>query len=283
MKNNILKTKFLALIFLIAYIALLIKVLVLKELPMLTIGQVMLDFGGTHEGPGNFVPFKTILPYLMGEKGLIIGGTNIVGNIALLIPTGFLLPFILQHFNWKKCRLFALAAGLSLEAMQVLLHVGIFDIDDVILNGLGVMIGYWSFIHLSRKIIIITAIFVAIGALYTFQHLQTPTTFNPRQTDSSKTSLPEEDIKILNATDPCNGTGGTGEIITVENNSLTIRLNNGAKETLFFTVHTTIRNSLGPVQLSTLKPGDRITVVTGRNSDGSSNVTLILVCNIQNR
>ena len=44
--------------------------------------------------------------------------------------------------NWKKAVLWAIASGLMIEGSQVLLHVGIFDIDDVILNGVGVLLGF---------------------------------------------------------------------------------------------------------------------------------------------
>jgi glycopeptide antibiotics resistance protein len=130
---------------LIAYCLLLIKVMVFKDLPVIRIGSLMFKFGGTQEAPANFLPFKTILPYLMGQKGLIISGINIVGNIILLVPVGFLVPLIFRTMNRKKTLTLAVATGFVIEGMQALLHVGIFDIDDVILNGLGVMVGYWAF------------------------------------------------------------------------------------------------------------------------------------------
>lgn len=77
-----------------AYSALLIKVMVFKDIPLIRIGHLMLNFGGTQSGEANFVPFKTIVPYLFGDKGLIIVGLNLGGNILLLVPVGFLLPFI---------------------------------------------------------------------------------------------------------------------------------------------------------------------------------------------
>ena len=108
---------------------------------MIRLGVLMLNFGGTHEGPPNFIPFKTILPYLAGEKGLLIGAINIVGNIILLVPLGLMMPFVVGAVNLKKSLVFAVFSGLFIECMQTLLHVGIFDIDDVILNGLGYLMG----------------------------------------------------------------------------------------------------------------------------------------------
>ncbi len=130
---------------LVVYSAILIKVMVFKDVPLIRIGGLMFNFGGTETGQANFVPFRTIFSYLLGYKGLIIAGINLVGNVVLLVPIGFLVPFVFPNITWKKSLILASAAGLTIEVMQVVLHVGIFDIDDVILNALGVMIGYWIF------------------------------------------------------------------------------------------------------------------------------------------
>ncbi len=144
------KNRILLIILLVAYCAVLIEVLVFKDLPPIRIGPLMLNFGGTQEGPPNLIPFRTILPYLHGEKGSIIAGINLIGNIILLVPIGFLVPFIYRNMTWKKSFALAFAAGLIIELMQALLHMGIFDIDDIILNGLGVLIGYWLFKVFSK-------------------------------------------------------------------------------------------------------------------------------------
>jgi len=145
------KKRLVAVIILIAYSAILIKVMVFKDLPVIRIGHLIFRFGGTQAGPANLVPFKSILPYLLGERGFMIACINIIGNIVLLVPIGFLVPFVYRNMTWKKSIILAVAAGLTIEGMQALLHVGIFDIDDIILNGLGVMVGYWVFTMLAKK------------------------------------------------------------------------------------------------------------------------------------
>ncbi|MFZ9301617.1 MAG: VanZ family protein, partial [Chitinophagaceae bacterium] len=111
-------------VLLLVYCALLIKIMVFKDVPLIRLGVLMLNFGGTHEGPPNFIPFKTILPYLAGEKGLLIGAINIVGNIILLVPLGLMMPFVVGAVNLKKSLVFAVFSGLFIECMQTLLHVG---------------------------------------------------------------------------------------------------------------------------------------------------------------
>lgn len=136
---------------LIAYGTALIKVMVFKDIPVIRIGSLMFNFGGTETGQANFLPFRTILPYLLGEKGLIIASINLVGNVALLVPIGFFLPFVYRRMTWQKSFILAVATGFAIEGMQATLRVGIFDIDDVILNALGVMVGYWAFIFFAKR------------------------------------------------------------------------------------------------------------------------------------
>lgn len=138
-------------IVLVLYIAFLFKLMVFKDVFLIRIGHLRLNFGGTQDGPPNLIPFKSIWSYLHGDKGLLIGGINIVGNIVLLMPIGFLIPFLIRNMTWKKSLVIALASGLAIEGTQAILHVGIFDTDDLILNGLGVMMGYWGYQFLSKR------------------------------------------------------------------------------------------------------------------------------------
>jgi len=75
--------------------------------------------------------------------------------------------------------------------------------------------------------------------------------------------------------DPCKGTGGTGQIVSVANNSITIKRRDGSNEIITVTNKTTIRNSAGPVSKSDLRPGDRVTVVVMSHHTA----TVVLVCN----
>ena len=272
---------------LIAYSAILIKVMVFKDVPIIRIGSLMLKFGGTQEGPANLVPFKTILPYLLGEMGLLIGAINLLGNIVLLMPVGFLVPFAFRNMTWKKTLVLAVAAGFFIEGMQVVLHLGIFDIDDVILNAIGVMLGYWAFAILTNwvrsgkyKTIVITAVVVfavAVASLYAIYPKGQQQPMNSvRGAENGQTDhFNKEQSKISTGVDPCNGTGGTGQIVSVGNNTITIKGGNGTSQIIKLTDQTTIRNSMGPLSKSDLKTGDGVTVVI----DGSETATLVLICN----
>ena len=72
---------------------------------------------------------------------------NLVGNVVLFIPAGYLLPRL-----WKSLRnffAFLLTCTLSIclvELLQLVTLLGSLDIDDLILNLFGMILGYLGFI-----------------------------------------------------------------------------------------------------------------------------------------
>lgn len=144
------KKRLIAAVTLIAYSTFLIKLMVFRDVLALRIGRLRFTFGGADTGPANFLPFKTILPYLLGEKGWLMACINLIGNIVLLVPIGFLVAVVSRKMTWQKSLVLGIAASLAIEVIQAVFRVGIFDIDDIILNGLGVVIGYWAFAVLAK-------------------------------------------------------------------------------------------------------------------------------------
>ena len=97
----------------------------------------------------NLIPFFYITDYEVKREALI----NIIGNVSLFIPTGIILPILYKCLNsfWK---VLLTGAGISLciEVIQLLLPNSVTDIDDLILNTAGVIIGYAVF-SLVRRLI----------------------------------------------------------------------------------------------------------------------------------
>ena len=270
-----------------AYVALLIKMMILKDLPMIIIGQVRFNFGGIQERPANFIPFKSIVPYLFGEGGWLIAGLNIIGNIILLVPIGLLVPMLYNKMTWRKAILLAIGSGMVIEIIQVILHVGIFDVDDVILNAFGVIIGYWTLLKLknilqsnrSKKIIMLTfiilSISVTIPSLVYIKKNGLPFSFEtPPEREQSNLNR-KENSRMLKGQDPCNGTGGTGEIISVENQSITIKRKDNISQIIKLTSQTVIRNSTSTISVSDLKIAQHVTLII----DETETASLVLVCN----
>ncbi len=86
------------------------------------------------------IPFKTIISQLKyGSINEIV--RNIIGNLCLFIPLSFLL--ILKDNKYKNIlrqTLILLPSILMTELLQMITSVGVFDIDDIILNYLGVLL-----------------------------------------------------------------------------------------------------------------------------------------------
>ena len=279
------KKRLLSSILLLAYGAILVKVMVLKDVPMIRMGPVMLNFGGTQVGDPNYIPFKTILPYLLGEYGFLIGALNIIGNIAFLVPIGFLLPFVFVRIDWKKSLVLAILSGMLIELTQVVLNLGIFDIDDVILNGLGVMVGFWMYglfqkiMSTSYRRVAIIGISVLSTALFIFLFVfakQNELGFEPMHERNKPNRIEQTKDGFSKGVDPCNGTMGTGQIILIAENTITIKRRDGKDEVVVLTEKTEMRNAGGQITKSILKVGDRVTVVI----DDSNTAMAVLVCGV---
>lgn len=98
---------------------------------------------------GNLIPFHEIRNYL---TNLMVGGStisnvNFIGNMIAFLPFGFLLPFLPQQKNrsFVTVTFLAFLFSLCLETVQLLASMGTFDVDDLLLNTAGGMLGYAGF------------------------------------------------------------------------------------------------------------------------------------------
>lgn len=87
----------------------------------------------------NLIPFRTMSPYLENITETY-AFKNIIANILVFIPLGF----FVSNKNSKnvfKTLVFCLSVILSIECIQLLFKIGFFDVDDIILNFIGSLIG----------------------------------------------------------------------------------------------------------------------------------------------
>ena len=136
------RTRWLTACVLIAYSTILIRFVVFKAIPTIRGGHLRVKFSGPHTGPPNLVPFKTIAPQLAGHGSHLIDMVNLLGNIIRFMPIGLLAPLVFRSLSWQKALVLGASTGLTFELMELIFRVGIFDVDDVMTNALGVMLGY---------------------------------------------------------------------------------------------------------------------------------------------
>lgn len=132
-------------LFFIAYILLVIKVIILKypyeELRAIAATwrkDVILEGLGT----ANFMPFRTIKMYIDYAYKLN-SVENLAGNILVFVPFGFLFPFVAREgekFHVMFLNVFMFVLGI--EVFQLFSAFGAFDVDDILLNCLGAVLGY---------------------------------------------------------------------------------------------------------------------------------------------
>lgn len=94
----------------------------------------------------NYIPLKTIIYYLGGNPSVGIAIENLLGNTLAFCPLGFLLPMLFKKCNNFK-NIFFISAGTSflIEFIQEATYLGSGDIDDVILNVLGSLLGFAAY------------------------------------------------------------------------------------------------------------------------------------------
>lgn len=78
---------------------------------------------------------------------------NIFGNILMFVPFGFLGIVFPKLSNFWILILDFLFAIIILESFQYFTRLGVFDIDDVILNTVGVAIGFWIYRKWASRVL----------------------------------------------------------------------------------------------------------------------------------
>ncbi len=119
----------------------------------------------------NFIPFKEVTRYQFGSS---LFYKNVIGNILLFMPYGFFASYYLKLDKKRITCLLILIVSLSIECVQLLIG-RCFDVDDILLNLIGGMLGYfvyWLLDIITDKMskrtistLLITAIIILIIAL----------------------------------------------------------------------------------------------------------------------
>jgi glycopeptide antibiotics resistance protein len=126
---------------------------------------------GFHDQNGDFSHAINIVPLIsiienFNQIGMAYDGDvlfmvyliirNVGGNILLLMPLGFLAPILWKKFRGvKAASLLGLFVSVTIELLQLFQRYGggwgrITDIDDVIFNVLGAVIGYLAYVFIFK-------------------------------------------------------------------------------------------------------------------------------------
>ena len=95
----------------------------------------------------NLTPFYEIKRFWNYREKLGIWSiVNLIGNILVFVPFGFFKSVASKKRNFFGTALDGAFLSLAVEAFQLLSKVGRFDVDDLILNTSGAILGYFIFV-----------------------------------------------------------------------------------------------------------------------------------------
>lgn len=96
----------------------------------------------------NYRPFWSYYAFQEGESQLF---PEIIMNVVAFIPVGFFLGISLNIASCKKVFLIGLLISISIETLQLLLCRGFSELDDIMHNTIGCIIGY-QFYYISKRL-----------------------------------------------------------------------------------------------------------------------------------
>ena len=124
----------------------------------------------------NLVPFASISDYVFSTSAAVkrLAVVNVMGNIVAFIPLGAFLPVVRHGAGIWTNLLVVACASIAVEILQGVFGLGASDIDDVMLNTLGGLIGILFFALLLRLLRRRDRVVIAMAA---FSLLLTPILF----------------------------------------------------------------------------------------------------------
>ena len=113
---------------------------------ILCLFQVVTFQDTTSIGSNNFVPFQEIFRYSFGSRLFL---KNVFGNLLLFLPYGFFVSTYLKSEKPFEIIVLTFIASLSIESTQLVIG-RVFDVDDILLNLLGGIAGYYLYSFVQK-------------------------------------------------------------------------------------------------------------------------------------
>ena len=101
----------------------------------------IVTFQDNNYGTNNFVPFREIYRYDVNSRLFL---KNVIGNVLLFVPFGILVTYYVKNDKVYQTLFLSILVSCSIEFAQSVIGRTA-DIDDVILNTIGGIIGYIIF------------------------------------------------------------------------------------------------------------------------------------------
>ena len=110
----------------------------------LLISEIYGRTGEMQEYHYNLVLFREIKRFwnYRRQLGIFATATNLLGNVLIFLPFGFFMAMASKYRSFLSTLVYSFALSLTVEISQLFMKVGCFDVDDLLLNTIGGMLGF---------------------------------------------------------------------------------------------------------------------------------------------
>ena len=96
----------------------------------------------------NLVLFREIKRFwnYREQLGMFATATNLLGNVLIFLPFGFFMAMASRYRSFLNTLIYSFALSLTIELSQLFMKVVCFDVDDLLLNTIGGILGVITFL-----------------------------------------------------------------------------------------------------------------------------------------
>ena len=126
------------------------SVLLLGEWVVLMLCATVIFRSASAERGFRLVPFSSYWDF--GPHGYLLEmvAENLL-NVVLFLPVGILLGCSVWRMTWKRALLIGLVLSIAIEVLQFMFKKGFCEVDDVMHNALGSLVGYGIYKMVTQK------------------------------------------------------------------------------------------------------------------------------------
>ena len=113
---------------------------------ILCLFQVVTFQDNNNISSNNLIPFREMFRYDLGSRLFL---KNVLGNIIMFLPYGFFTSYFLKEKRLLPILILTIVTSLTIECTQLMIG-RVFDIDDILLNIIGGVLGHYLYILILK-------------------------------------------------------------------------------------------------------------------------------------
>ena len=113
---------------------------------ILCLFQVVTFQDNNNISSNNLIPFREMFRYDLGSRLFL---KNVLGNIIMFLPYGFFTSYFLSEKKLLPIFILTVVTSLTIESTQLMIG-RVFDIDDILLNIVGGVLGHYLYILILK-------------------------------------------------------------------------------------------------------------------------------------